>query len=105
MTLKTVDSLQIVLNRAGQTLLEVQELGSDLKLLDSDVYDLVIAAKAYVPPSQAYLRTVDPTAPTGDPREELSVIRGRLRGALVNLDRAAELLEARRSTIEKLLVD
>jgi hypothetical protein len=45
---------------------------------------------------------VDPDAP-GDPREELAVLRGRLRQALLNLDRAAELLEARRETIEKLL--
>jgi ABC-type transporter Mla subunit MlaD len=103
MSLKTFDSLQAVLNRAAQTLQEVQDLDGDLKLLDSDVYDLVTAAKAYVPPSQAYLRTVDPTAPTGDPREELSVLRGRLRQALQNLDSATQILATRRGEIEKLL--
>jgi hypothetical protein len=103
MTLRGSDSLQAVLNRAAQISQEAQDLGGDLKSLDGIVYDLVTTAKSYVQPSQAHgLRTVARDAP-GDPREELGVIRGRLRGALANLDRAAELLKVRRGEIEKLL--
>lgn len=98
------DELTAVGQHSRQALEELKSMAPDLDRISPVVQQSTVDAKNFKSPAPSRnVMVFDSHNQDGDPREELSIMQHKLRGALADLDRAGDLLAERRAAIAALL--